>query len=173
LKDERAIAESVYGTATKLSLNADTVRDALRASNIIAYAQGFAQLTAASTEYGYKIKMDLVAKIWRAGCIIRSVFLQSIMDAYGRDATLPNLLLDPHVAEQLKSLQGALREVVCEAQKAGIPVPALSASLNYFDSYRSGRLPANVIQGQRDFFGSHTYERLDKPGSFHTEWEAE
>ncbi len=171
LKDERLRAEALYGGTTGVSLTTQQVADAFRCAQILTYAQGFAQLASASVEYGYNLKMDLVARIWRAGCIIRSVFLQSIMDAYGRDPALPNLMLDPQVADQIKTLQGSLRHVVCAAQQSGIPVPALSASLGYLDSYRSGRLPANLIQGQRDYFGSHTYERLDKSGSFHTEWE--
>ena len=176
LKDERVKAEGLYKVElphlTTDFLPADLMRDALFCAVILTYAQGFDQLGVASTEYGYNIKLDLVARIWRAGCIIRSTFLQQIMDAYGRDAALPNLLLDSHVAGQVAQLQGALRNVVCAVQAAGIPAPALSASLAYLDGYRSSRLPANLIQGQRDYFGSHTYERVDKPGVFHTDWES-
>ena len=150
----------------------DVLRDALRAATIITYTQGFTQLAAASVEHNYNLKLDKIARIWRAGCIIRSVFLQSIMDAYGRDAEHASLLLDEKVAEQLAGLQGALRQVVVAAAQAGIPTPSMAASLNYFDGFRSSRLPANLIQAQRDYFGSHTYERLDKPGVFHTDWEA-
>lgn len=171
LKDERLVAESMYRfDLPTLGLSTDEVRDALHAALILSYAQGFAQLAAASTEYGYHLKLDQIARIWRAGCIIRSGFLQGIMDAYGRKADLPNLLLDAEVAKQVTSLQGALRKVVCALQASGLPAPSLSASLSYLDGFRSGRLPANLIQGQRDYFGSHTYERLDKPGVFHTDW---
>lgn len=173
LKDERVAAEGLYRFVTPpLALSDNQVRDALLAAVILTYAQGFSQLGAASAEYRYNLKLDLVARIWRAGCIIRSTFLQRIMDAYGRDPGLANLLLDKVVAGQVSGLQGALRTVVCAAQAAGLPVPALSASLAYLDGFRSSRLPANLIQGQRDYFGSHTYERLDKPGVFHTDWTA-
>ena len=124
----------------------------------------------ASTEYGYGLHAGRIARIWRAGCIIRASLLGDIMAAYARDAALSNLLLDDAFREAVDSRQGSWRFVIQVAVEMGIPVPAMSASLAYFDAYRSERLPANLTQGQRDFFGAHTYRRIDRPGVFHTEW---
>jgi 6-phosphogluconate dehydrogenase len=148
----------------------DNVRDALYASKIVSYAQGLALMRAASDEFDWDLSLGNIASIWRGGCIIRAKFLNRITEAYGRDSKLKNLMLDPFFTEVLANGQGGWREVVATAQKAGIAVPALSASLAYFDSYRAERLPQNLLQAQRDYFGAHTYERVDKEGTFHTEW---
>jgi 6-phosphogluconate dehydrogenase len=148
----------------------DAVRAALYASKVTSYAQGFGLLRMASAEYKYDLQPANIARIWRAGCIIRASLLGDIMAAYQRDAALPNLLLDDAFRQAVETRQGSWRFVVQVAVEMGIPVPAMSASLAYFDAYRSERLPANLTQGQRDYFGAHTYRRLDKPGVFHTEW---
>ncbi len=148
----------------------DSVRQALYASKISAYAQGMAMLRIASKEYGYDLKLGEVASIWRGGCIIRARFLNHITAAYTRDADLPNLLLDPDFTQAVAQRLPAWRFVVRTAVGLGIPAPAFSASLAYYDSYRSARLPANLIQAQRDLFGAHTYERVDMAGSFHSDW---
>ncbi|WP_233866785.1 NADP-dependent phosphogluconate dehydrogenase [Paraburkholderia adhaesiva] len=148
----------------------EAVRRALYFSKVISYAQGFAQLRAASDEYKWDLQYGTIAKIFRAGCIIRARFLQKIMDAYANEPQLANLLLDPYFRDIAASYQAALREVVIAAVSAGVPVPAFSSAIAYFDGYRSERLPANLVQAQRDFFGAHTFERIDKPGSFHADW---
>jgi 6-phosphogluconate dehydrogenase len=148
----------------------DMVRDALYASKIISYAQGMELLGAASKVYDWNLNLSDIATIWRGGCIIRAKFLNRIVEAYRRDPALHNLLLDRYFTRAIKKAQRSWRVVVSTAIKFGVPVPAFSASLAYFDSYRSARLPANLLQAQRDFFGAHTYERVDKPGVFHTEW---
>jgi 6-phosphogluconate dehydrogenase len=129
-----------------------------------------ALLRLASEEYKYNIDLSEVAKIWRAGCIIRAALLSDVRDAFRRTPGLTNLMLDERFAQSLASGQQALREIVQTAVAAGIPVPALSSSLAYYDAYRSARLPANLTQGQRDFFGAHTYRRIDRDGVFHTDW---
>jgi 6-phosphogluconate dehydrogenase len=144
--------------------------DALYAAKICSYAQGFAMLRAASREYEYDLNYSEIARIWRGGCIIRARFLDDIRAAYADDPDLPNLLLAPFFQEAVASRQAAWRHVVATAVELGVPVPAMSASLAYFDSYRSARLPANLIQAQRDYFGAHTYQRVDREGVFHTEW---
>ncbi len=148
----------------------EAVRRALYFSKVISYAQGFAQLRAASDEYKWDLQYGTIAKIFRAGCIIRARFLQKITDAYAKDAQLANLLLDPYFSDIAANYQSALRDVVIEAVKAGVAVPAFSSAIAYFDAYRSERVPANLVQAQRDFFGAHTFERIDKPGSFHADW---
>jgi len=145
-------------------------RHALHASKIISYAQGMALLRQASHEYKYEIDLAEVARIWRAGCIIRAALLTDIRAAFNRNPALVNLMLDDRFSKALATAQQALRVVVQTAVAAGIPVPALSASLAYYDAYRSARLPANLTQAQRDFFGAHTYRRIDRDGVFHTEW---
>jgi len=140
-------------------------------SFIITYAQGLHQLTDASNEYGYELQIAEIAKIWRAGCIIRAGLLADITEAFNEDSTLPNLLLSPSFVKKVQRTVDAARELVSYGAKNGIPLPGLSNSLTYFDAYTSSRLPLNLIQAQRDYFGSHTYERLDKEGIFHTEWE--
>ena len=146
------------------------VRDALYLAKICSYAQGMALLRAASKEYGYDLKYGAIAAIWRGGCIIRAQFLNRITDAFRRNPDLPNLLLDEGFKGDVEKRQGALREVVRTAIEQGIPTLALSSALAYYDAYRTARLPANLTQAQRDYFGAHTYQRIDKPGVFHTEW---
>jgi len=148
----------------------EAVRRALYMSKICSYAQGFAQMKAASDEYNWNLQYGNIAMIFRGGCIIRAQFLQKIKEAYDRDPQLPNLLLDPYFKEIVENYQEALREIIAIAVMRGIPVPAFSSALAYYDSYRLETLPANLIQAQRDYFGAHTYERVDKEGIFHTEW---
>ncbi|MDY2549514.1 MAG: NADP-dependent phosphogluconate dehydrogenase [Enterococcus casseliflavus] len=146
------------------------IREALYFSKIMSYAQGFAQLRTASKEYDWDLPFGEIAKIWRAGCIIRAQFLQKITDAYDKNADIENLLLDDYFKDITKRYQSSVREVVALAVQAGVPVPTFSSAIAYFDSYRSDRLPANLIQAQRDYFGAHTYERTDKEGIFHYSW---
>src|SRR5215831_8678588 len=148
----------------------DAIRDALYASKIVSYAQGMELLRSGSTEYKWNLNLSDIATIWRGGCIIRAKFLNRIVQAYRRDPALHNLLLDRYFTRAIKKAQPKWRVVLSAAIKHGVAAPAFSASLAYFDSYRSARLPANLLQAQRDFFGAHTYERVDKPGVFHTEW---
>ncbi len=148
----------------------EAVRNALYASKIVSYAQGMELLGAASTQYNWNLNFGDIATIWRGGCIIRAKFLNRIVEAYQRDKALHNLLLDSYFTGIIRDTQDNWRVAVSAAVQQGVAVPAFSASLAYFDSYRSERLPANLLQGQRDFFGAHTYERVDKPGTFHTEW---
>jgi len=163
-------AEAIYGSAGTLEVSDQDLHDALLATMLLSYAMGLTQIRAASAEYGYESNLETVATVWRAGCIIRSVQLEPIRAAFAKNPDLASLLLDDAYAAKLKGCIDGLRNVVASAQKAGIPVPVLSASLAYFDGIRSGRLPANVIQAQRDYFGAHTYERLDQEGSFHSKW---
>jgi 6-phosphogluconate dehydrogenase len=174
-KAERVAAAKVIGGGDgKVSVPqerlVDAVRDALYAAKIASYAQGMALLRAASAEYGFGLNLAEVARIWKGGCIIRARLLNDIQSAFQRDPELPNLLIDDRFRDVLLSHQDAWRLAVGTAVGAGIPSPATGASLAYFDSYRSARLPANLIQGQRDFFGAHTYARLDRDGVFHTQW---
>jgi 6-phosphogluconate dehydrogenase len=174
-KEERLhAAEILTGPAEEYSGNAqeliDAVRDALYASKICSYAQGMSLLSKASDEYDYNLNPAEIARIWRAGCIIRAKLLNDITSAYARNHHLPNLLLDVDFQKIISSCQRGWRFVIQTAVELGIPVPAMSASLAYYDGYRSARLPANLIQAQRDFFGAHTFERVDKPGSFHADW---
>jgi 6-phosphogluconate dehydrogenase len=148
----------------------DAVRHALYASKIVSYAQGMELLGAASTQYKWNLNFGDIATIWRGGCIIRAKFLNCIVEAYERDAALHNLLLDRYFTGIIEKTQDNWRVAVATAVEHGVAVPAFSASLAYFDSYRQARLPSNLLQAQRDFFGAHTYERVDKPGVFHTEW---
>jgi 6-phosphogluconate dehydrogenase len=149
----------------------DDVRHALYAAKVCSYAQGMNLLRAASESHGWGLALGRIARIWKGGCIIRAQFLGRIKQAYDRDAKLANLLVDAEFARELVERQPAWRRVVSLAVQAGIPVPTLSSSLAYFDSYRRERLPANLLQAQRDFFGAHTYQRVDKPGTFHTDWD--
>jgi len=175
-KDERVAASKVLSgpevryDGDNQSLIAD-VRAALYAAKICSYAQGFALLRAASEEYDYGLDLGEIARIWRGGCIIRAGFLNDIRAAFQKDPELPNLLLAPYFKEAVEMRQGALRRVIQTAVRLGIPCLAFSASLAYYDAYRTARLPANLTQAQRDYFGAHTYRRLDKEGSFHTEWQ--
>ncbi|PRG74784.1 NADP-dependent phosphogluconate dehydrogenase [Burkholderia cenocepacia] len=176
LKTERVAASKMMPGPAAAPFDGDraafveAVRRALYLSKVISYAQGFAQLRTASEEYGWNLDLGTIAKIFRAGCIIRARFLQKITDAYAKDPALANLLLDPYFKDIAANYQTALRDVVVAAVKAGVPVPAFASAVAYFDSYRSERLPANLVQAQRDFFGAHTFERTDKPGSFHANW---
>ena len=147
------------------------VRDALYCSKICSYAQGMALLSAASKAYGFELDLAECTRIWKGGCIIRAGFLDKIKKAFNDDPQLANLLLAPEFRDTVLSRQTAWREVIMEAARSGIAVPAFSSSLDYFDSYRRDRLPQNLTQAQRDYFGAHTYERTDKPGVFHTEWQ--
>lgn len=146
------------------------VRDALYCSKMCSYAQGMALLSKASQVYGFNLNLGECARIWKGGCIIRAGFLNKIKHAFDENPALPNLLLAPEFKQSILDRQTAWREVVAMAAKVGIAVPAFSASLDYFDSYRRDRLPQNLTQAQRDYFGAHTYERVDKPGVFHTDW---
>jgi 6-phosphogluconate dehydrogenase len=150
----------------------DDVRDALYCSKICAYAQGFQLMREAQREYGWKLDFATIASIFRGGCIIRARFLQKITEAYRRDAGLVNLLLDPYFKGQVQRAQRSWRQVVALAATHGIPAPAFMSALSYFDGYRSAQLPANLLQAQRDYFGAHTYERVDHPRGkfFHTDW---
>lgn len=146
------------------------VRDALYCSKMCSYAQGMALLSKASQEYGFDLNLGECARIWKGGCIIRAGFLNKIKKAFDENPSLPNLLLAPEFKQSILDRQTAWREVIATAAKVGIPVPAFSASLDYFDSYRRDRLPQNLTQAQRDYFGAHTYERVDKDGVYHTDW---
>ncbi|MFT7490284.1 MAG: 6-phosphogluconate dehydrogenase, partial [Candidatus Promineifilaceae bacterium] len=151
------------------------LHDAVYAAKICSYAQGYQLLRAASEENGWKLNYGEIALMWRGGCIIRAQFLGNIKEAFDKRRKLANLLLDPHFKRVINKVQRPWRTVIREAVKLGIPVPAMGTALNYFDSYRSERLPANVLQAQRDYFGAHTYERIDKPRGefFHTNWTGE
>jgi 6-phosphogluconate dehydrogenase len=148
----------------------DDVREALYASKIVAYAQGFEHLRAGSREFGWNLDLGALATIWRGGCIIRAQFLDRIKDAYAASPDLPNLMLAPFFQQALASAQHSWRSVVKQAVDQGVPIPAFASSLAYYDGYRRARGPANLIQGLRDYFGAHTYRRLDREGSFHTRW---
>jgi len=177
-KEERVAASQVIpGVDFQANLSEEdkkdiieAVRQALYFSKIVSYAQGFAQMKAASQEYGWTLNYGEIAKIFRAGCIIRAKFLQKITDAYSKNPDLDNLMLDDYFLNILGSNQAAVRRVVTLAIQAGIPVPTFSSALAYYDSYRSPVLPANLIQAQRDLFGAHTYQRVDRPGTFHFHW---
>ncbi|MCG5104552.1 NADP-dependent phosphogluconate dehydrogenase [Oceanobacillus alkalisoli] len=176
LKDERIAASKVLSGPTPSQFDGDRkeliekVRKALYMSKIVSYAQGFAQMRAASEENNWDLQYGDIAMIWRGGCIIRADFLQKIKDAYDNNANLANLMLDPYFKEIVEGYQDALREVVALAIEHGIAVPTFSSAIAYYDSYRAEDLPANLIQAQRDYFGAHTYERKDKEGTFHTNW---
>lgn len=146
------------------------MRRALYLGKIVSYAQGFSQLRAASEENNWDLNYGEIAKIFRAGCIIRAQFLQKITDAYAENPSIANLLLAPYFKKAADDYQQALRDVVAYAVQNGIPTPTFSAAIAYYDSYRAAVLPANLIQAQRDYFGAHTYKRTDKEGVFHTEW---
>jgi 6-phosphogluconate dehydrogenase len=148
----------------------EAVRQALYASKICSYAQGFFQLRAASEAQGWDLRYGELALLWRGGCIIRAAFLERIKEAFDRDPGLENLLLDLYFKQAVDSCQEGWRRVVGTSAQIGIPVPAFSAALNYYDGYRSARLPHNLLQAQRDYFGAHTYERIDQEGVFHSEW---
>jgi len=175
MKDERVVASKIL-TGPSARYRGDktgfisAIRDALYASKICSYAQGFQLMRAASQERKWSLNFGEIAMIWRGGCIIRAHFLNRIKDAYDRNPNLANLLLDPYFKDIIDRSQANWRKVVATAAELGIPVPAFGSALSYYDSYRRERLPANLIQAQRDYFGAHTYERVDKPGTFHSEW---
>ena len=175
IRDERiAASKQITGPNAKyggdIAAFVNMVRDALYCSKICSYAQGMALLSTASKTYNWDLNLGEMARIWKGGCIIRAGFLNKIKKAFDENPALPNLLLAPEFKQTILDRQGAWREVIVTAAKLGIPVPAFSASLDYFDSYRRDRLPQNLTQAQRDYFGAHTYKRTDKEGSFHTEW---
>ncbi|MBN1453121.1 MAG: NADP-dependent phosphogluconate dehydrogenase [Anaerolineales bacterium] len=175
-KGERVSASAVLtGPELKFSLGPkaaiDLVRDALYAAKICSYAQGFALMRLASKEYDYSLDYGEIACIWRGGCIIRARFLNDIRQAFIRNPDLPNLMVDPEFATAMNARQSALRKVVSLAAESGIPALAFSSALAYYDAYRSSRLPANLTQAQRDYFGAHTYRRVDREGTFHTDWQ--
>ena len=175
LKDQRVAASKVLpgpsGTYSgDKAAFITSIREALYASKVVAYAQGFDQMLAAAKEFGWTLHPGEIATIWRGGCIIRARFLDRIKEAYDTNPNLQNLLLAPYFTEAVRNGQDGWRKVVAEAAYLGIPVPAFSSSLAYYDGYRRERLPANLIQAQRDLFGAHTYERTDKPGAFHSTW---
>ncbi|MED0963196.1 NADP-dependent phosphogluconate dehydrogenase [Bacillus paramycoides] len=177
LKEERVNASKVLsGPKDKAAIGVEkaelieAVRQALYMSKICSYAQGFTQLKAASEEHDWNLDFGSISMLWRGGCIIRAAFLQNIKEAYETNTDLPNLLLDPYFKEIVESYQGGLRQIISVAVQQGIPVPAFSAAISYYDSYRTATLPANLLQAQRDYFGAHTYKRVDKEGTFHTKW---
>ncbi len=175
IKAERlAAAQQLVGPSTSFNGDAkamvDKIRDALYCSKICSYAQGMALIGTASKAFDYDINLGETARIWKGGCIIRAGFLNKIKHAYDEHPDLANLLLAPEFKQTILDRQAAWREVIALAAHSGIPVPAFSASLDYFDSYRRDRLPQNLTQAQRDYFGAHTYERIDREGVFHTEW---
>jgi 6-phosphogluconate dehydrogenase len=177
MKDKRVAASSQL-EGPKAEISADKaalvkkVHDALFASKIVSYAQGLDLIATMGAEKGWGLDLAKIAAIWRGGCIIRARFLNHITESYRTNPALSNLMLAPYFKDLLNEFQQNWREVIATATLAGIPVPAFSASLGYYDSYRSAVLPANLLQAQRDFFGAHTYERIDKPRGefFHTDW---
>ncbi|MBS3648915.1 NADP-dependent phosphogluconate dehydrogenase [Pseudaminobacter sp. 19-2017] len=175
MRDERLAAEKAYGTQTTNQFTGDRqalladLELALFAGKIAAYAQGFAVMDAASREFSWDIPLPTVAKIWRAGCIIRSQFLGTLAEAFTGEK-VANLLMAPAFVEMMKGAHPSLRRVIAGASEAGLPVPALSSALGYFDLYRQGRGTSNLLQAQRDFFGAHGFERVDEPGAFHGPW---
>ncbi|MBL1408504.1 NADP-dependent phosphogluconate dehydrogenase [Sphingobacterium faecale] len=175
-KPERVqAAKKLNWTPAEKNIDEDQVigqlKDAFYFAMLNTYAQGLAQLTIASETYNYGLNLEEVAKIWRGGCIIRAAALEDFRQAYSRDASLRNILLDDTIAKDISSRQANTREIVKQAVEHGIPFAAYMNALAYFDSYRSERMPTNIIQAQRDYFGAHTYERIDREGSFHTQWD--
>jgi 6-phosphogluconate dehydrogenase len=175
MKEARVRASKLLpGPTTKFSGDRkafiEETRQALYASKICSYAQGFVQMAAAAAEHDWPLNFGDIALLWRGGCIIRARFLDRIKEAFDADAKLENLLLAPYFRDAVEKAQPAWRRVVCAAVESGIPVPAFASALSYFDGYRQARLPANLLQAQRDYFGAHTYQRTDKPGTFHSDW---
>jgi 6-phosphogluconate dehydrogenase len=177
LKEERVGAARVLG-APIIQIEGEkedfinAIRDALYASKMISYAQGYMLFRAASQEFGWHLAYGSIAQMWREGCIIRAAFLDDIKAAYDQNPDLTNLLVDPYFKKEVQEAQGGWRKVVAQAVKVGVSVPAMSSALAFYDGYRRDRLPANLLQAQRDYFGAHTYERVDKPRGefFHTNW---
>jgi len=176
-KEERIQAASLYRTNhTPIDVPREIfiqqLGDSLLFSTIICYAQGLAMLFRASNELDMQIPLPEVVRVWRGGCIIRSSLLQLFYQAYQTNPGLPNLLLDKEIAKMLQSKRHHIRAVIMHATQTGYPISGLMAALGYFDAYRSEKMPTNLIQAQRDYFGAHTYQRVDMPGVFHTEWES-
>jgi 6-phosphogluconate dehydrogenase len=175
LKTERVAASRVLAGPSaqrhdQAALWLPQIRQGLLAAKICAYAQGFALMRSANLEYGWNLSFERIAKVWRAGCIIRANLLEDIRLAFDAAPNIPNLLLDSRFASQMQVAQQGLREIVAQAALQGVPVPAFMSALSYYDAYRSERLPANLLQAQRDYFGAHTYQRTDREGKFHTRW---
>jgi 6-phosphogluconate dehydrogenase len=175
-KEERVAAEKVLQGPSEMPVidKAQILKDlqaALYCSKIVSYAQGLGLIKAASDKNEWNVDLALCARMWRGGCIIRASLLKGIQEAVGKNENLANLMVDPGFAEALNARHMAWRRVVSLGVNAGIALPAMTASLTYYDQYRRGFLPANMVQAQRDFFGGHTYERVDKPGTFHTLWD--
>ncbi|MBO7548979.1 MAG: decarboxylating NADP(+)-dependent phosphogluconate dehydrogenase, partial [Clostridia bacterium] len=182
MKEERVRASEIFGGTKKPRFTKkqreeflENIRCALLASKIVSYAQGYTLMRAAAKEYGWDLNYGGIALMWRGGCIIRSVFLGKIKEAYDKTPDLPNLLLDEYFTQKMRGLQEGWRKTVAAAAECGLPVPAFSAALAWFDGWRCGRLPQNLLQAQRDYFGAHTYERTDSPRGefFHTNWTGE
>jgi len=181
LKEQRVAAEKILNGPSSSSLDGDVEQwtdllgQALLAAKIVSYTQGYMLMQEAAREYDWNLQYGSIAQMWRGGCIIRSVFLDDIKNAYEKDPALANLLLDNYFRDKIDNSQNAWRRVVAAAVQQGIPMPAMSAGLAFYDGYRCGRLPANLLQAQRDYFGAHTYERIDKPVGefFHTDWTGE
>jgi 6-phosphogluconate dehydrogenase len=180
MKDERVLAaKTLKGPGTKFSGDkkafVEDIRQALLASKIVSYAQGYMLMREAAKEYHWNLNYGGIALMWRGGCIIRSAFLGKIKEAYDRDPALTNLLLDPYFQSVIERCQGSWRRTIAKGVELGIPIPAFTTALSFYDGYRSARLPANLLQAQRDYFGAHTYERLDTPRGkfFHTNWTGE
>jgi 6-phosphogluconate dehydrogenase len=174
-KDERVRASTLLkGPDIEVPVNKaqliDDLKAALYASKVCSYAQGLGIIKGCSDDHDWDVNLSECARLWKGGCIIRAALLQKIQDALARDSKLPNLILDPVIAGELNERTAAWRRVIVTAVAYGVTTPALSGSLNYFDSYRRASLPANIVQAQRDFFGGHTYERTDREGVFHTAW---
>jgi 6-phosphogluconate dehydrogenase len=174
-KEERVAASKILSgqkQAHGLAVTVESVRDALYCSKLAAYAQGFQLMAGAAKEYGWTLDFGAIAQIFRGGCIIRARFLQKITEAYARDPALANLLMDPYFTQAVKTAEAGWRKVVAVCALEGVPAPAFSSALSYFDGYRAEVLPANIIQAQRDFFGAHTFERRDQPRGkfFHVDW---
>ena len=173
--ERHAAAEALGGPKPTYEGDVDQlvkqVGEALHAAMIVTYAQGMSQLSHASKHYAYDLDLEVVSRIWRGGCIIRAALLEEMRKAYQAKPGLTNLLLDPGLGTKVSDLQGSLRQVVQTASGIGIPAPGFASALAYFDALRASHLPANLVQAQRDFFGAHTYERVDDEGTFHTEWE--
>ena len=172
-KPDRITASKIYRPVLHKNdvLSTNTIKRAFLAAKICAFAQGFQLLKIASLKYSWNLKLSDVAEVWKAGCILRGNILNKIVEAFDRKASLTNLLLDTDLSEELKRSIPKLRLVVSEAALCGLPLAAHSASLSYFDSFIKSKLPMNIIQAQRDFFGSHGYRRIDRSGTFHTSWE--
>jgi 6-phosphogluconate dehydrogenase len=177
IKEERVAASKILKAPAKKYRGSKkaliaAIHDALYCSKICSYAQGFQLMREAQKEYSWKLNFGEIAQIWRGGCIIRAAFLQKITDAFSRKPDLANLLLDPYFNKTVQKAHANWRKVIAVAVECGVPVPTFGSALAYYDGYRSARLPANLLQAQRDFFGAHTYERVDEPRGkfFHIDW---